>query len=191
MKRRNIRSAVPGNKPNSTNVGSLNSDRFSQNETVTSLGRFRNRVNSLNQGYMTSCRAIVMNQRRASRPKPGPIPAPLTILECKANKRNIKLGLLTTKNSEAELDMFSNIQVSNLFDGTTSRGRTTMATLPSVRGQVLPTPKFQFKRHESPTDNRMKNSFVIQNHNKSFEQYRQNMRKKRLKPSSTNLNQTI
>ena len=55
-----------------------------------------------------------------------------------------------------------------------------MATLPSVRGQVLPTPKFQFKRHESPTDNRMKNSFVIQNHNKSFEQYRQNMRKKRL-----------
>ena len=43
-------------------------------------------------------------------------------------------------------------QVSNLFDGTTSRGRTTMATLPKVRGQVLPTPKFQFKRHESPTD---------------------------------------
>ena len=61
IRRRNIRSAMPGSNPiSSMNVGAINSDVQSFNETVTSFGT-RQRVNSLNKGYTTSCRAIVMN----------------------------------------------------------------------------------------------------------------------------------
>ena len=67
-----------------------------------------------------------------------------------------------------------------------------MATLPSVRGrpiQHISATNYQFKRHESPTDNRMKNAYVIQAHNKSFELYYQEMRRRRVGLNSSSHNQ--
>ena len=135
IRRRNIRSAVPGKKKvSSINVGAINADVQSFNETMTTTGP-RMQINSINSGYTTSCRAIVMNQRPAFNPKPGPIPAPLSLIECKARRKSLKLGLQTTLASSAR-EKSSTARVTDLLERT-SRGRGTVATLPSVRGRQI------------------------------------------------------
>ena len=125
-KKRPPRSALPGGKHTQANASISVHSRSRHTLMTTHTELNKNKLQQLVSEYTKSCRAIVTNQRRPSNPKPGPIPAPLSAVECRIRQRGARRNLtINTTITEPELNNqnLSTVNVSSLVAHSGRHGR--------------------------------------------------------------------